>query len=294
MIDDNKHITCTLIGNGKVGKSFTQLLTKNGISVNLLGRDYLSKTDIIKDSDIIIISVNDEAIEHVCESIASSLKPNTIVNHCSGAIESNVLISAQEKGCHIASTHPLNTFPTLEAALNTFANNQHQTYLMAEGDDQALKILLPLFEKLGFQTLSIKTSNKAAYHAATVFACNYLTTLMDLSLQSAQMAGIDKATFWQAVQPLLNATLNNISNNIEQNDIASALSGPIARGDSITLEKHLKAFDANNQNIQKAYSQLASHTIRLAIKRGELEESQIQKMQETLNQETLNKRTQND
>lgn len=279
MIDNSLHITCTLIGTGKVGKSLAQLFKKNGINANLIGRDYLSKAAIISDSDVIFICVNDNEIKHVCESIAKKLKAKTVVTHCSGAIESNVLNSAKNAGCYIASTHPLNTFPTLEAALKTFENNQHQTSLMAEGDNQALSILLPLFEKLGFQTMRIETSNKAAYHAATVFACNYLSTLMDLSLQSAEVAGIDKTKFWQAIQPLLNATLNNI----DQNGTAAALSGPIARGDGLTLEKHLQAFDATNANIQKAYRELASHTIRLAAKRGELKDSQINRMKEILN-----------
>jgi len=269
----------TIIGSGKVGTSLAQLFRANNHTVSLLGKDYLDHTDVLSASNLVIICVNDGTIEQVCQNIAGDLAPQTVVTHCSGALESTILISARNAGCFIASTHPLNTFPTLKAALNTFADNNHQSYLMTEGDAQALAILMPLFEQLGFNTLSIKTQSKAAYHAATVFACNYLTTLMDLSLQSAELAGLGRTLYWQAIQPIVSATLKNI----DQHGTVNALSGPIARADSSTLKKHVLALKNAEPELQQAYCELASHTIKLASKRNELDDAQLQTMQEIIN-----------
>lgn len=266
----------TIIGAGKLGKSLTRLFVDNGYNTKLLARDYLSHTKTIKESNVVFIAVNDNRIQAVCDSLLSCLSPGTIVCHFSGAIESNALLSAKTVGCHIASTHPLHTFPTLQAAYDTFNNHDHRIRIVAEGDDAALESVLPLFEQLGFLTLIIETDNKSAYHAACVFACNYLTTLMNLSLQSAQQANLNADQFWTAIQGMIQTTLSNI----KQYGTAKALSGPITRGDTHTLNAHL---DALSPTLKTAYQQLAMHTIELAAQRGELTDAKLNEMRCLIN-----------
>jgi len=167
----------------------------------------------------------------------------------------------------VASTHPLNTFPSVAASLSLFNSLDHGTTLFAEGDTQALDLVLPTFKKLGFRTLSLNSKSKPVYHAACVIACNYLTTLMDLSLDTAEQAGIDRHDFWFAIQPLIQATLSNIS----EHDTTDSLSGPIARGDVGTIKEHLSVLNTNRDS----YKRLGLATLKLAAKRGELSEQQL-------------------
>ena len=269
----------TIIGAGKVGTSFASLFSKHH-QVNLIGRSIKEKQSLITDADFILITTNDGAIEAVCNAIKDYIRPNTVVSHCSGALTNSILNSAKQKGAYIASSHPLNTFPSLEAALTTFRDNQHGTYLYCEGDKLALKLIHEVFEVSGFKIVDIPSEAKIAYHTACVFACNYLSALMDLSLETAALQGIDKTQFWQAIQPLIQATLSNIT----QHGTSAALSGPIARGDGQTVSQHIDFLSEKDQSIGEAYLLLAEHALKLATQQGKLSEQNLSQLKEIIKQ----------
>jgi predicted short-subunit dehydrogenase-like oxidoreductase (DUF2520 family) len=219
-------------------------------------------------SDIVIFTVPDRHISSVCSELTPHLHPaknrnKKVILHCSGALNSDVLISAKEVGCETASAHPLNTFPNLDDALKLFSNTQHATHLFCEGSKIALKQVDTLFTSVGFHLHTIEKHNKVLYHTACVFICNYLTVLIDMSLRIGEKAEIDSNTFWRASQPVVNATLANI----HQNGPSAALSGPIVRGDSDTINKQLQQLtaimDESQQPIVAAYLSLAEHGIAL-------------------------------
>lgn len=273
-----------VIGAGNVGKSLAQLMSDNGIDVQLISRDREQQKKACGVSDIVLLTVSDNAIGKLCEQLSVHFKPGATVAHCSGALSSDALISAQRRGCFTASLHPLNTFPCLEASLSLFSNTAHSTYLYAEGHASALTTALPLFQHLGFQTVELPSEAKTAYHTACVFACNYLTVLMDLSLESASSAGLDRQQFWNAIQPLIQTTLSNIGDR----DTKAALSGPIVRGDSITVQQHItqlqKSTDkiSNETTMVDSYLALGRHALTMAEQLGELSNEKLQKLEALL------------
>lgn len=269
----------TIIGAGKVGQSLAQLMRHNGLNVQLLGRDLEQQYKVCQASDVVLLTVNDAAIEPLCDELSEHFKPKATVAHCSGALSSEILASAQRRGCATASLHPLNTFPSLEASLSLFSDNSHASYMFAEGDSTALSFTLPLFQKLGFNVVEIKQQNKALYHAACVFACNYLVSLMEMSLQTAATANIDRDQFWQALQPLIQTTLDNISDN----GTSQSLSGPIARADTATVQKHLQELDSSSTGLSTSYAELGKQALKLAVERGELKTIQLDELKSILN-----------
>lgn len=290
MIEDSQTVlpTIAIVGAGKVGVSLAQSFRRNGYPVTLASRtpkktaQRLKLTELIintseqavKNADITLLAVTDQAVESVCNSLTSHYKPGSIVAHCSGAMDSQALSVATRQGCLTCSVHPLNTFPNLPAAMRLMANNAHNTYLYSEGDKKALQIILPHFKILGFHPVEISTQAKPLYHAACVFACNYLTTLMDISLQTAEAADLDRGVFWQAVQPLIQATLTNIS----QDGTAAALSGPIARGDHTTVKTHLSELDAVSDEVRNMYATMAIQTVKLAAQNNQLDAKTIDQL----------------
>jgi len=165
----------TIIGRGKVGQSLAQLATLKGYKTKLIGRDREQQEMACKQSDLIIIAVNDQAISALSEQLLHAIVKPIIICHCSGALNSEELDSLQAAGALTASCHPLNTFPTLEAALNTFSSTEHASYLFAEGDPRALVLLARFYEDLGFSFKEIEKDAKTHYHLACSMACNYLT-----------------------------------------------------------------------------------------------------------------------
>jgi len=279
MLSNSKNApVVAVIGKGKVGTALTQLLKTCKIPVTLSGRSLSDQESAVTQANIVLICVNDAAIEPVCNQISPWLIAHTAVSHCSAALDNRILNSAKEVGCHIASTHPLNTFPTIESALKTFSNTNHKSYMYAEGDELALNRLLSLFGTLGFNAKTIKREAKPLYHVACVFACNYLSSLMELSMRSAETAGLHRDVFWDSIQPIIFATLQNI----DENGAAKSLSGPIARGDIGTIESHLSALNNAPEAIRASYADLGIHALKLAQESGQLNSENAQELQKLL------------
>lgn len=263
-----------IIGAGKVGTSLAHLLQLSDYSPELLGRGLEAQKLAVSQADIVFLTVADRDIESTANALSAYLAAETVLSHCSGALGSDVLASAAERGCWTASIHPLNSFPSLAAAQLTFSTLEHNSHAFAEGDERALKVLIPLFQQLGFHTATLASAQKSLYHAACVFACNYLTTLMEISVQTASQSGLDPSQFLDAIQPLVKSTLENI----HQQGTAAALSGPIARGDHQTVAKHI---DGLGKHLD-VYKMLGRETLRLAIQRGDLNDEQICQLKKVL------------
>ncbi len=126
--------------------------------------------------------------------------------------------------------------------------------------------------------MRIDTEHKALYHAAAVMACNYLTGLLDAALNLAANAGIERRTAWQALEPLIRATVDNIS----ALGTETALTGPIARGDHRTVKTHLSVLDRGARELSDLYRVLGSWTVDLAQRKGSIEETAARTLLETL------------
>ena len=268
----------SILGAGNVGSALALCLGNQNYSVELISRDKdqainrfskaLMATGLkhpssltIRDypasfeqTDLVLLCVPDSTIESTCESLAEKLCGKEIVAHCSGALDSSILNSAKQRGCLTASAHPFNTFPNLNNSLEVLAD-EHNSHLYCEGDEAALSMILTIFKQAGFTTTTIEAKSKILYHAACVFASNYLTVLMDMSLQTAQAANIDQREFLLACQPMIKATLGNLDTQPTE----TALSGPLARGDMATVNQHIKALSTEAPELAKAYQVFADY-----------------------------------
>lgn len=289
-----------IIGLGNVGLALSHLFKKhwhNGQKYQLIaaarsvedataklqkfgvGIEVTTTQEAIRRADLCLLTVKDSQIQGICESHSKEFKPGSVVAHCSGTLDSNVLASAkQHSDALICSIHPLNTFPTPKVAIALLDNPQHNTYLYTEGDQKALEMCDLLFADLGFNSVRIKRDAKPLYHAACVFASNYLVSLIDASLATAQAAGIDRDQFTKSIMPLAQATLANI----EQVDTVSALSGPIVRGDAHTVATHVELLAELDLSLQESYVNLGRRALELALARAGLSEDRIQKLKEAL------------
>ncbi|MCE5277232.1 MAG: Rossmann-like and DUF2520 domain-containing protein [Planctomycetaceae bacterium] len=220
-----------IVGAGKVGTALNALASISGLRVALVRRG-----EAIPPVELVLLTVNDDAIEPLCNQLADAkaFKSGAVVAHCSGALGSDALISAREQcGCHVGSMHPLQTFPTVEAAVETLP----KAYCFCEGDAPAVEALYAFAARIGSKAVVMDSGGKALYHAAAVMACNYLTTLLECGLELMAAAGVDPKLAATALLPLVQATLDN---NAAMGP-AAALTGPIARGDVATVARHVAA-----------------------------------------------------
>lgn len=217
--------------------------------------EVVSPISAAKKADIVLLTVNDESIEQLAKQLSPELKQDAVLAHCSGSLDSEILEHSNNQ-YYVASVHPLNTFPNPAQSIQLLNDSKHGSFVFCEGDEQALKLLIPIFESIHFTARTISKESKPLYHAAAVFACNYLVTLMDASLSTAELAKINRDDYWQAIQPMLKNTLHNI----DQKGTEQSLSGPIARGDFETVEKHLNILQQRSPDIKELYKALEKQT----------------------------------
>ena len=219
--------------------------------------------EVLRHADIWMITTPDRQIRTTAERVAAAglLRAGDVVFHCSGSMSSADLDAASSAGALVASVHPLKTFAEPRDAVRTFAG----THCAAEGDDGALQILRPAFERIGGNVSLIDARSKVVYHAASVIVCNYLAALIETGLRCYEKAGIPRDTASAMTQPILCETLDNVI----QLGPAHALTGPIARGDAAVVARHLQALDAWDTTVAQIYRQLGRAAVGLARARSE-------------------------
>ena len=218
----------------------------------------VARIEEMRGADVWMIATPDDAIAPSCAALAASGKiaSGAIVFHVSGATPSGDLRSAKDKGGLIASVHPIKTFTDAAHAVQTFSG----TYCGAEGDAGALAVLRPAFESIGAKVFDIAPDLKPVYHAAGVFACNYLAALIEAALRAHEKAGIPRAASLAALEPLVRETVDAIF----ERGPAKALTGPISRGDTATVARQLASVRAWDRDLGELYRGLGRLAVALA------------------------------
>lgn len=215
----------------------------------------------LEQADIYLIATSDDQIAACCALLANSgrIRNGTVVFHCSGALPASVLQPALARGALVASVHPIRSFALPEQVAASFGG----TWCGMEGDAQALAVLAPLFEAIGAHCIAINPDAKTIYHAAAVFASNYLVTVIDVALQAYGQAGVPREVAMKLMEPLVRKTVDQVF----EAGTAAALSGPIARGDMATVERQAQALNEWDPGHGSVYDCLAQATLRLAGQR---------------------------
>ena len=285
----------SIVGAGKVGTAVGVLAARAGLKVvavasrsglhasaaaELIGGNVrvCTSAEAAASGGLVLLTVSDEAIEGLCDALAGegAFAEGTIVAHCCGALGSDVLRSARQHcRCEIGSMHPLQTFPTVAAAVRGFEG----TYCFCEGDGAAVAALEQLAAAIGGRGVRIQSAGKALYHAAAAMACNYMAALADAGLTLCEQAGVDRPTALAALAPLMHNTVRNIASA----GPAGALTGPIARGETETVRRHVEALRACPEELRQLYIAAGQWTVTLARRKGAIDDAKADALRRILN-----------
>lgn len=290
----NKLPTLAVIGPGKVGTSIGILAARAGYPVVAVGGRRKESTLVAarrigkdvracnimeagQSAKIVLLCLPDDVIERACKKLAQQNKfiEGAVVAHCSGALSSDILSAARDYcKCSVASMHPMQTFPTIDAAIKTMGG----TYCFYEGDERAIPVIERFAKNIGLRPVRIASTSKTLYHAAAVTACNYFVALIDSAIVLAEKAGIDRTTAWSALEPLVATTLNNIT----ELGTTQSLTGPIARGDVKTVRRHLQELAEMEGYVASVYRAMGLYTVEMAIRKGSLTAAKAAKIKDLL------------
>jgi predicted short-subunit dehydrogenase-like oxidoreductase (DUF2520 family) len=212
--------TVRLIGPGRAGRALASALADAGCDV----KGILARGDDVSDAargvDVLVLSTPDVALESVAASVTPV--PETVVMHMSGAFGLNVLSPHPRR----ASLHPLVPLPTAE--IGRIRLRSGVTFAVA-GDPVATRLV----HLLGGWPVVVGDEQRPTYHAAACIASNHLVALLGQAERVAASVGVGL----DALLGLARAALADVA----ELGPAAALTGPAARGDDATIERHRAA-----------------------------------------------------
>jgi len=192
----------------------------------VLGRDD-DPTTAAGGVDLLVIATPDPAIA----AVAAAVTPvaSTVVVHLAGALGLDVLAPHPRR----ASIHPLRSLPTTSSDLSG-------AWFAVAGDPLAKRVVLDL----GGHAIEVDDASRTAYHAAAVMASNHLVGLLAAVEAVAADAGVPLDAFFDLVRGTVD--------NVEALGVRDALTGPVARGDWQTVERHRDALRPDERGVYDA------------------------------------------
>ena len=277
------------IGAGTVGTALAIRLRDKGYSVvaaasrtfasaeelaaSVTGCHALTTSQAVADvADLVFITTPDGAIGQVAAQV--KWRHGQCVVHCSGADSTEVLQPAKNLGAQAGAFHPLQTFAGVKQAVDNIPGS---TFAI-EAEEPLRTTLKGMADALNGFWIELKASDKVIYHASAVIACNYLVTLVKLATDLWQTFGVPRQEATRALMPLLRGTLNNLENI----GIPNCLTGPIARGDTGTVQKHLTVLDGVSPSVATTYRELGLQTVPVSLAKGKIDEARANELRALL------------
>ena len=179
--------------------------------------------------------------------------------HTSGLVPSGALGPLARRGAYTASLHPIQSFPRKDAPASVFKGITWGI----EGGPAAVEAAEEIVRALRGHVLLLSAKDKPLYHAACALASNAFVALEWTAAGILQKAGVAENAAFAALLPLVQGTLQNVKSLGWE----KALTGPVVRGDSATVRKHLEAL-ASDPGAREIYAAAGKLVLRLAAKRG--------------------------
>lgn len=225
---------------------------------------------VVDAADLVFITTPDAAIRETTASL--KWRPGQYVVHTSGAETAEALNQAAAAGALVGSLHPLQTFADAEQA----RLNLPGSVFAIEAEGELREVLTAIVEVCKGVPVFVRPEDKALYHAAAVLVSNYTVALTKVATDLWLRLGIDRHTALKGLLPLLRGTVNNL----EALGLPAALTGPVARGEVNTIERHLEALESASPELVTLYRELGLQTIPVALARGELDEAAARKLRD--------------
>jgi predicted short-subunit dehydrogenase-like oxidoreductase (DUF2520 family) len=272
--------TIGIIGAGRVGTALAVSLANIGYSIvavysrtadhaaalaERLGSTTAATPEaVIEAADLTLLTVSDDEIEPVANAAADKLtamqsSPKAVV-HTSGIHSREALAALSAHGLMTGSLHP-----ALPVAAS-LADGQFEGAAFALEADQPLLFdwLEQIVNTLQAHSFRLGQDQKALYHTALVMASNYTVSLYAFAENLLTTVGLSKEDADGILGALLQATVDNL----QQQGVPDALTGPLVRGDTGTLRRHLQTLQQAAPEGVKAYRTLARLTYPLLSARG--------------------------
>ncbi len=189
---------------------------------------------------MLFLAVPDGAVSGMATRIARMQPPPDLaIVHLSGALGLDALVALHDNPR--GSFHPLQSFP-MPRDPSAFGG----ITVAVDASTPALRRRLAgLARRLGARPKHVQDRERVLYHAAAVYASNFVDVVIAEAVRLLEGIGWTEAEATRALMPLVDGAVASI----RKRGVVGALTGPIRRGDADTVKRHLAA--VNNRDLYR-------------------------------------------
>jgi predicted short-subunit dehydrogenase-like oxidoreductase (DUF2520 family) len=238
-----------------------------------LGVGISQPDDVIRRADLILLTVPDDVLPGLVSGLAAAgvdLRGKMLV-HTSGAYGLGVLDPATAAGALPFALHPVMTFTGRDDDLRRIAGCSFGV----TAPEPLRPVAEALVIEMGGEPVWIAEEGRALYHAALASAANHMVTLIAESQELLKKIGVEHPG--RMLGPLLGAALDNALRLG-----LAGLTGPVVRGDALTVRKHVDALILAAPEAADAYVALARLTADRALAAGLLKPEAAERLLDAL------------
>ena len=249
-------------GHRVVGVSAVSEASRARAGALLPGVDVVPPDEVVRRAGLVLLAVPDDALGALVEGFAEAglWRAGQLLAHPSGRHGLAVLDPAVRRGVLPLALHPVLPFTGTTVDLVRMTGISFGV--------TAPEVLRPVAEvlvlEMGGEPVWVPEDRRALWHAALAGSANHLVTLVASAADQLRAAGVDDPR--AVLAPLLGAALDGA---LRSGD--AALTGPVSRGDSETVQAHLTVLAQLAPDALPSYVALARLTADRALAAGRLD-----------------------
>lgn len=269
--------TLAIVGAGRVGRTLGHKLRELGWSIGPVvtrsaataraavrtigaGVPQGGLTRQVLAADIVVVATPDHAVADIATRLARQGAEEwcgKVVLHTSGSLSRDALKPLARCGASTGSMHPMQTFS------GRGRTDLEGVIFGIDGDTRALRAARQIARVLGGVPVVVNGTNRVAYHAAGGFAAQHVLSVMEAGTRILMSVGFARRQASRALMNLARQTLDNF----ERLGPRAAWTGPLARGDFGTVEKHMAALRRFPREYRAVYAALTRLAVQMLAAR---------------------------
>lgn len=234
------HLGLSLSNQGyKIKQVWSKQLKNANILAKKLNSSYTDCINSLKDADLYILAIKDDALS----SVIAQLNINNVI-HTSGSTGLEVF---KVKCKNYGILYPLQTFN------KDISIDLSKTPICIEASNESFENeLLNIGNNLSEKAIIISSEQRKKLHIAAIFACNFTNHMFTIADAILSESDVD----FKLLLPLINQTTNKLNNKKP----SKLQTGPAIREDKKIIQSHIN--NLSDKNIKEIYKLISESIIK--------------------------------
>ena len=267
-----------LVGAGRVGTSVALVLQRNGVQITgvssrspesqqraarRLSCAEFDYRESLPAADVVLIGVVDAALEQVVDELVPQIEEGTYLCHFSGSIGTKPLAAARTAGARPCALHPVQAFPDVETAVERLPGSTWGVTCDADDVAWAGEFVTRFLKGRAVQ---VEEEDRPVWHAAAVMVSNGISALLSIGESMLTSIHVDEPN--AVLEPIASGT---VANARAGGGGGATLTGPVVRGESFIIRRHLDRLVDEDADLVSAYTKVVAMIIDAARAAGRIE-----------------------